>query len=238
VTTRFDVERAVQASELAPSERLVLFVLLQHADNDPVIIPAKFTPSLSDLASKTGLDRTTIVRILHRLESKGWVRRQPPPVEESRKGARTRYQLAVPDLVAPDHIPSGTTPPGVVAPRHQTSGTTPPRVVASDRMGSGTTPPMSIQPLDATHSTQRAGAQSDGKPGPAWLAGAVDFVTELLTQETGKTYDRIDITGAVSSFMSGRSASNPGAYIRKCATENVLQFKPTPGPPRYQPEER
>jgi predicted transcriptional regulator len=235
VTTRFDVERVVCASDLPPSERLVLFVLLQHADNDPVIIPAKFTPSLSGLASETGLDRTTVARILSRLESQGWVHRQRPPVEESRKGVRTRYQLTVPDRMA-----SGVTPPGVVASDHQASGVTPPEVVASRRIGSGVTPPRSTQPLDATHSTQRARARSDGsrngKPGTDWLAESVDFVTERLTAITGRTYDRRDITDSITAILRGRKSGTPAAFIRGCVEKNVLQFEPTPMPQRYQPE--
>jgi hypothetical protein len=240
--TRFDVERAVRVSDLPASERLVLFVLLTHADNDSVIIPAKFTPSLTGLASETGLDRTTVARILRRLESQEWVRRQRPPVEESRKGARTRYQMTVPDLVAPARIASGATPLGVVAPHHQASGTTPPAVVASNRMGSGTTPPIVTKSLDATHSTPRATARGsdgsrNGKPGPDWLDGAVDFVTERLTETTGRTYDRRDITDSITSILRGRKGGTPAAFIRGCVEKNVLQFEPTPSPPRYQPEE-
>lgn len=232
VTTRFDVERAVRSSDLPTLERLLLFVLLQHADNDSSVIHPRFTPSLTALASETGMDRTTVARNLRRLETKGWLTRQAPPVEQSRKGVRTRYQLAVP-VVAPRHQ--------VVAPRHQASGTTPPGVVAQDHMPSGPTPPMFSKSLDDTHSTTRdargSGGSRNGKPGPAWLDGAVEFVTERLTAVTGRSYDRRDITESVTSFLRGKTVSNPGGYVRKSADKNPLQFEPTPGPSRFRKED-
>jgi DNA-binding Lrp family transcriptional regulator len=231
VTTRFDVERTVRASELPPSERLVLFVLLTHADTDPVIIPARFTPSLTQLASETGLDRTTVARILGRLESQGWIRRQRPPVEQSRKGARTRYRLTVPDLSASDHIGSGTTPLRVVAPRHQGSGTTPPEVVAQDHMGSGTTPPKrSIHPTEPNHSNPRTQADDE-----------ITAVIEALRTRTGKTIDKYHATLVIKQLVDGRPRIRDRIkYLTGSIAKDPdpTKFLPTPTPPRYQPPEK
>lgn len=93
---RFDVERAVLDSDLPKLARLLALVLLTHADNETAEIPARFTPSLSTLARESGVDRSTVQRVLTRMESAGWLTRTRPPVEQSRKGVRTRYRLAVP----------------------------------------------------------------------------------------------------------------------------------------------
>jgi DNA-binding MarR family transcriptional regulator len=99
VTSRFDVERAVMASDLPASARLVMFVLLAHCNANPVEIPAKFGPSLSALKKKTGLARSTVCSILDALEAQGWLIRDRPAVEQSRKHVRTRYQLAIPKCI-------------------------------------------------------------------------------------------------------------------------------------------
>jgi MarR family len=124
--TRWDVERAVMASELPPSARLAMFVLLAKTDSKTAVIPAEHTPSLTVLAGATGLDRSTIARTLRQLERDDWVSRQRPPVEQSRRGARTRYRLTVPSGMTP--LPSGTTQLGVVAPDRKPSRTVQPRI--------------------------------------------------------------------------------------------------------------
>lgn len=237
MTTRFDVERAVLASDLPSLDRLVMLVLLTHADVDPVSIPAKFTPSLTGLASESGLDRTTVQRRLRRLEAGGWIIRQPPPVEQSRKGVRTRYQLAVP-VGAHGTYPVGAGGTQLGAQGTQGGCTCHLPVDADSTLPRCPVHPMSIHPYVANQSNPRAsGGSRNGTRPPAWLEKAVDVVAEGLTAATGRAYDRRDITDSVTSFLGGKKVTNPGAYIRKCADENPMQFEPTGMPPRYRKED-
>jgi hypothetical protein len=122
--TRWDVERAVLGSDLTRTERLILLALLTYVDVATAMTPAAHTPSLTRLAGQCLLDRSHLARHLSRLEVKGWLQRQRPPVEQSRRGVRTRYRLVAPTPLA-NAGPSGrraTTGSGpratkVVAPR-------------------------------------------------------------------------------------------------------------------------
>src|SRR5262245_6795827 len=118
-------ERPVSVSTLPASARLVARALLSRTDSRTAVVPDDHSPSLTGLSEMTGLDRTTVARMLRVLEGDGWVHRIRPPVEQSRRGARTGYRLDVPSGTTP--LGSGTTPLGVVAPDRTPSGTTPPR---------------------------------------------------------------------------------------------------------------
>lgn len=237
MTTRFDVERAVLASDLPSLDRLVMLVLLTHADVDPVSIPAKFTPSLTGLASESGLDRTTVQRRLRRLETGGWIIRQPPPVQQSRKGARTHYRLMVP-VGAHDTYRVGATSTQLGAQGTQRGCTCHLAVDAQGTVPRCPQHPMSIHPSIANQSNPRAiGGSRNGRPSSAWLEKTVDVVAEQLTAATGRAYDRRDITDSVTGFLSGKKVTNPGAYVRKCADENPLQFEPTSMPQRFRKED-
>jgi hypothetical protein len=103
--TRWEVERAVLGSDLNRTERLILLALLTYVDVATVVTPAAHTPSLTRLAECCALDRSNVrTRYLSRLEAKGWLQRQRPPVEQSRKGVRTRYRVGAPAPL-PNDIP-------------------------------------------------------------------------------------------------------------------------------------
>jgi hypothetical protein len=94
--TRWDVERAVLASDLSPQAKLVMLVLLVHADAR-TLDTGKFSPSLTGLANATGLGRSTVARELNHLERSGWVVRVRPSSADARsKRARTAYRLTSP----------------------------------------------------------------------------------------------------------------------------------------------
>jgi DNA-binding transcriptional regulator YhcF (GntR family) len=97
VTTRWEVERAVLTSDLAPQLRLVALTLLAMTDQDNAIIPAQYTPSLSRIQAMTGQSAATVKRALNELETGGWViRRRPDPAKARADKERTRYALKVP----------------------------------------------------------------------------------------------------------------------------------------------
>jgi len=72
-------------------------VLLDAAGADDAVIPERFTPSLTDIVSRTGLGRGTVADRLNDLERGGWVKRDRPSVAEARGGAKTRYALSIGD---------------------------------------------------------------------------------------------------------------------------------------------
>jgi hypothetical protein len=71
---RFDVERAVEESDLAPIGRHILLVLCGRMMQGSTLIPREFSPSLTRLAAGTGWDRRTIMRHLTALEEAGPIR--------------------------------------------------------------------------------------------------------------------------------------------------------------------
>jgi hypothetical protein len=125
--------------------RLVMSALLSRADVDTGVIAAENTPSLTELAELTGLDRSTVRRMLSDLESLGWVKRhRPDPADARANGTRTWYELGLPGQ---NGMPQPVTP----KPRRKTKkaaeggGAAPPaeaaEVGAQDAGGRGATPP-------------------------------------------------------------------------------------------------
>lgn len=83
---------------MAPNARLIMFVLISAADPDTAAIPDRFTPSLEELAGRSGLSKSAVAEWLTVLEDSGWVKRDRPSTAESFVGGRrTRYQLAIGD---------------------------------------------------------------------------------------------------------------------------------------------
>jgi DNA-binding Lrp family transcriptional regulator len=94
MTSRWEVERSVLASDLPPTARLVALTLLAFSDNGSPIVSRKHGPSLTALARCTGLGRSTVARELNRLETEGWLKRERPDMASARSvGARTGYTL-------------------------------------------------------------------------------------------------------------------------------------------------
>lgn len=97
MTTRWEVERAVFASDLPPQERLTALTLLAMTDQHNAVIPAEYTPSLTRIQSMTGQSPATVKRVLNALEAAGWVVRNRPDVAKARADKdRTRYALKIP----------------------------------------------------------------------------------------------------------------------------------------------
>ena len=94
---KWHVNRAVRRSLTLPApSRLIMFVLSDIADAGTAETPPKWTPSLTQLASETGLSLATVKRHLTSLEAEGWLTRIRPTEQERVKGGRTRYRLCVP----------------------------------------------------------------------------------------------------------------------------------------------
>ena len=96
MTTRWDIEHALPDSGLPAAARLVEHVLLTRTDNGGTTIPARFMPSLTDLAHDTGLSRRSVIRALDVLESGGWLSRLRDPERARKEGKPTRYRPKLP----------------------------------------------------------------------------------------------------------------------------------------------
>lgn len=94
--TRWEVTKAVRASDLPAPSRLVMLVLADVAEVGTAEIPERFTPSLSVLARETGLGRSTVAEHLALLEAGGWLVRDRPDDAAMARGERTRYKLMTP----------------------------------------------------------------------------------------------------------------------------------------------
>jgi hypothetical protein len=96
VVTRWQVTKAVRASALPSSSRLIMLTLADVAEVGTAEIPPKYTPSLSVLVAETGLSRSGVKDHLNRLESDGWVVRSRPDAKAQWHGERTQYRLDIP----------------------------------------------------------------------------------------------------------------------------------------------
>ena len=87
---RWEIEHAVDGSDLHPYERLILRVLLSNSDPRTGIIPPKYMPSIQALVKRTGMSRRAVFTHLNALELHGWL------VRNTRPGKRTNYQINAP----------------------------------------------------------------------------------------------------------------------------------------------
>jgi DNA-binding transcriptional MocR family regulator len=215
--TKWEVQAAVLNSELSSTGRLLMHTLLTRANAETAVIAAEHSPSLSELARESGMDKRTVTRTMPTLEVEGWVRRKVPTLKESRKGARTRYALLVglgahnPHPGAGDPQAGGTEPPGVGAHNPQPRGTQP-----LNRDPSPSSP--SIHP--------RAERQQ----------AEIDLVITVLKERTGR-----DITPEHAHLVIGQIADNRQNIRNRLGwIKSILlkddspeRFLPTPAPPAY-----
>ena len=103
---RWDIERALVASNELPVVRHLILTLLIRVDGETGVIPEQFTPSLTDLENETGLSRSTVAKHLNGAESRGWLVRQRVA------GRPTTYALHVPS--SPSHGLEGSPCDGLV----------------------------------------------------------------------------------------------------------------------------
>lgn len=95
--SKWEVNKAVRASELASPSKLIMLVLSDISDAGTAEVPERYTPSLTVLSRETGLGRSTVAEHLNALEAAGWVERVRPDVTAARLlGERTGYKLLIP----------------------------------------------------------------------------------------------------------------------------------------------
>lgn len=148
MVTRWQVTKAVRASELPAPARLIMLTLADVAEVGTGEIPPQWTPSLAVLAQETGLDRRTVQRHLGALEAAGWVVRTRPDGKGQWRGERVQYRLA---------LPSGVEPPAAEAAQDRPGGgTESPELAAQSHIAGGTEPPLETDHPDQGQIVGRA----------------------------------------------------------------------------------
>jgi hypothetical protein len=144
--TKWEVTRAIRASDLPPPARLVMFVLADCAEAKTAVVPDERTPSLTQLGKDTGLDRRTVTRHMEQLVADGWIIRTTPTQEEMIRGKRNQYRLVAVGIDTSEENASsdlGAQNPYLGADDHQARGTESPDLGAEPPYPRGTEPPLS-----------------------------------------------------------------------------------------------
>lgn len=221
---RYDVERAVEASDLAPIGRHILLVLCGRMMQGSTLIPREHSPSLNRLAAGTGWDRRTIMRHLTELENAGWlIRHRPDPVKARTEHARTSYTVLMPG-------------PGTASTRARDTGTrglgaspAQARDTVTRGLGTGDLGARGGAPRNQILSDQRTDQSED----------LVDLVIKQMHARTGVTVTREWAETTRDLLIARPGVVNPRAYIIRTITTDPHpeRWLPTPAPPSLQPEE-
>jgi hypothetical protein len=211
MATRYDVERALESSDLpAVSVSIVLWLCTRMARGGTEI-PAGLSPSLSRLAKQTKHHRRTIMRHLIVLESAGWITRSRPGIAKARSQHRTTHYT----VIIPDTIPGYPQPDELGAGNPEARGRKPPDLGAGCPKARGTVP----HETDQTDPLQiRAGG------------GPVDVAKEI-EKRTGKR-----VTPEWAAKVRDQLAGEPG--VRHPARYVVHRIKTDPDPKRFLPTDQ
>ena len=211
MATRFDIERAVLASDLPPGCRHLCHVLCVRIDAQAGRILAAYQPSLTELARDTGRDRRTIMRYLTFLERRGWVIRARPRAELARRlHQRTQYAMRIPDYPQA----RDTTPPELGTPRREASGSMPPG------LGTGSPEAGGTMPHKSSGSSGSSGAD-------------LDVIIKTIWGKAGITVTHEWAERVREQILGARDIRNSAAYLRRAIeTAPKETYVPTAIPPR------
>lgn len=195
---RWEFERAVLASDLAPPARHVLLVLAVIANWPGGVVPAKYSPSLTKLAEATGLSRRAVMNHLNAVEKTpeqdGWVHRSRPTVEKARsEKERTAYRLGVPARA-----------------RHALEAREPgalPRAPDAPELGQEVPRARAPRALYQDHSNTSFQAAA---PGPE----------QIVAEATGAT--PAEATAIIKRIRNERAPRNLVGFLRRMATDGDL----------------
>jgi hypothetical protein len=92
--TRYDVEWAIERSELPAAARDMLYLLARRMEQGSTLIPGQHSPSLSKIAKASGWSRRHVLRALNYLEDLGLITRHRPTPHNARVyHQRTNYTV-------------------------------------------------------------------------------------------------------------------------------------------------
>jgi hypothetical protein len=96
MTTKWEVNEAVQNSDLSPTDRHIMLTISDMASAKDGAVPEDRTPSQAELARRTGYTERTIRDRVRFLEGEGWLRLDRPSIVEMVRHKKIRYRLAIP----------------------------------------------------------------------------------------------------------------------------------------------
>lgn len=235
-TCRFTWERALRESDLTATQRLICYTIATWADLHTGVIPEKWTPSISRIATAAGLDPSTVKRNLPRIVEAGWLAKTSPSLEAARtRHARNQYRLALPAAVAvPD---DGVDRAGRTA--HQARDTTAEAGRTAHQAKAHSAPSQGAQDTQAGRTAHHSKSLS-----PKGLSKSDARLTRAVADElmaaTGRTIgdewaDRVakQILGAASGDVASPVAYVTTAIRRAADDGTVNRFLPTPVPDRF-----
>jgi hypothetical protein len=220
---RYDVERAVEASDLPTCSRDILFALARRMDQGTIYIPGQFSPSLYRMAEVSGWSKRHIQRHLNGLEKRQLISRR------RKKGVRTQYAINYPALLGtrrpkkPSETGDGESPP---------VETTGPDTRDAARQELGTS---GQRTRDTTARDQISQFSPAPDPDPE-----ITMIRRLVEARTGKQISAEWAAATRDTILAAADAPTmPGpprsGYIRKIIIreKQPARWLPTPTPPQY-----
>jgi hypothetical protein len=209
MTTRYDIERALEHAALPAVGTAILMWLCTRMDKGSTVIPPGQSPSLSRLARMTKYHRRTVMRHLNHLEETGWLTRKRPELHHARTLHRTtHYSVTIPGgFQQASELGAGN--PG-------TRDTKPPELGAGDSGARGT----------VTHNPDL--------PDPYQRDAEVRLAKEEIEKRTGREVS-LEWAGKVRDrLVAEPGVRNPPGWIRhRIGTDPdpAALLLPTPQPP-------
>lgn len=216
MTTRFDVERAVVASDLPPAARQLMLTLAVYTDSLTAVIPDEYTPSLTDLEKATGLSRATVARHLARLEKDDWISRiRPESAHALGAGERTKYRLSIPASCTVTLVPSvKEDEPSVTVRLGSVTATL-------DLVSQRDVPSVTVRPRTYVHTgsiqQQRVGA---GEPPTDDGVTMIEIPARIVIEATGAKPSEAD--AIVTRVRNERNPRSLPALLRHMAKDGEL----------------
>lgn len=206
------VNEAIGRSGLPGPVRHVFRALAPLIDWSTGEIPSKRALSITELQDFTGHSRRTVRNALYVLQEHGWVSRQPPPEDKSRREhAKTRTWMHLPGSALAASVRGRLTGPDHVARRK----------MYRERW-------------------QRWRGRDPAET-PDWAAdpALIALAARTLHRLTGRQVDQATAAATVATVLGGHHRGyfrfGPGPYLTKSIEKDPQRFLPTVVPPRHQP---
>jgi hypothetical protein len=202
------LDEAISESALPAPVRHVFRTLAPRIDWHTGLIPEDRTPSITELQHHTGHGRRTVRNALYCLQEHGWISRQPPPEEKSRREhAKTQTWL---------HKPGSAL---MAAVRGKLTG---PDHVARRRMH-----------RERWQRWRDPAEVPDWAADPHLVA----LAAQTLSRVTRRQVDEQTAAAAVATVLGGHARgyfkTDPGRYLTAALEKDPQRFLPTPQPPRH-----
>jgi hypothetical protein len=204
------LDEAIAGSGLPAPVRHVFRMLAPRIDWETGEIPARRALSLTEMQRRTGHSRRTIREALYRLQSAGWISREPPAEDKARREhAKTRTWLHLPGSALMRQVRARLTGPDHVARRR----------LYRERWQRWRNP--------------------EEIPDWAADPHLVALAAQVLHRATGRQADEKTAAAAVGSILGGHRRGyfkiSSARYLTAALEKDPQRFMPTPEPPRYRP---